>query len=120
MDKKGFNCKIIGENIRERRLKGHLTQAQLAELADISIVHLSHIENGTVNMSLKRLHAFCNIFFCTPDDILLSTSYQTEDNSGFFMEYGLTSEDQKLLKVFSLALRQWRIGEAEEANIHEV
>ena len=113
MDTKGFNSKIIGKNVKERRLKQHLTQAQLAEMADISVVHLSHIENGTVNMSLKILHTFCNIFFCTPNDILLSAGYQGEKQGGLFLEYGLSSEDKELLEDFSWILRQRHMGEAD-------
>ena len=108
MNKKDFNREIVGKNVKEKRQKEHLTQAQLAEMADLSVVHLSHIENGTVNMSLKTLNALCNIFFCTPNDILLGAGYRDEDYDKPFMEDGLNDQDHKLLEQFSRVLRQQR------------
>lgn len=116
MNKKDFNRETVGKNIKERRLKEHLTQAQLAEMADISVVHLSHIENGTVNMSLKTLNALCNIFFCTPNDILLGTSYRDESHDKPFLEYGLNPEDHKLLEGFTRVLLQQRREEQFDNN----
>lgn len=117
MNKTDFNREIVGKNIKEKRVQEHLTQAQLAEMIDISVVHLSHIENGTVNMSLKTLNALCNIFFCTPNDILLSASYHNESFDKPFLEYGLNPEDHKLIEQFTKVLRQQRREEQFE-NSH--
>ena len=45
----------IGNKIRERRRKFHITQAELAEICDISTVYMSRIENGSANPSLDIL-----------------------------------------------------------------
>ena len=66
-----MNLKNIGENVKKLRLKKGLTQAQLAEKAEISTVHMSHIETGAVAMSLDSLINICNGLETTPDSILL-------------------------------------------------
>lgn len=66
-----MNLKQIGQNIKNRRKELKLTQAQLAEKAQISVVHVSHIENGTVAMSIDSLLSICRALDATPNDILL-------------------------------------------------
>lgn len=66
-----MNLKQIGRNIKNRRKELKLTQAELAEKAQISVVHVSHIENGSVCMSLDSLLAICQALDTTPNDILL-------------------------------------------------
>lgn len=43
----------IGERIRERRRELKLTQSQLAEMIDISLTHMNHIETGSTKLSLQ-------------------------------------------------------------------
>ena len=50
-----MNNKIIGLNVKKFRKERHLTQEALAERLDISTVHMSHIEGGSVSMSLALL-----------------------------------------------------------------
>lgn len=47
-----INYAVIGRRIRKLREERNLTQAQLAELADISVTHLSHIETANTKLSL--------------------------------------------------------------------
>lgn len=44
--------KKVGERIRQARKKKHLSQADLAELVQISTSHMSDLENGKTNISL--------------------------------------------------------------------
>lgn len=53
--------KVIGGRIKEERLKKNLSQAQLAEIMDISVAYLSRVEVGRSEVSLKRLMEICNI-----------------------------------------------------------
>lgn len=46
----------IGTRIKERRLRQKLTQEQLAEKANFSMTHMSHIETGNTKLSLPALH----------------------------------------------------------------
>ncbi len=66
-----MNRTRIGANIKSRRKELRLTQADLAEMAHVSVIHISHIETGTVNMSLETLLAVCHALGVTPNDILV-------------------------------------------------
>ena len=48
-----------------------LTQAQLAELINLSNNHVSHIECGSGKMSLDTLLTLCQALNTTPNEILL-------------------------------------------------
>lgn len=65
-----MNLKQIGQNVKKRREEMHLTQAQLAELINLSNNHISHIECGSRKMSLESLLAICKALDATPNDIL--------------------------------------------------
>lgn len=50
-----INYKLIGKQIKRFRLAQNLTQEQLAELCDVSNVHISNIERGKHCISLAIL-----------------------------------------------------------------
>ena len=62
--------KNIGNRIAEVRKAHKITQAQLAEMLDVSPKHISHSECGTSSLSLKNLIDFCNHFECSLDYIV--------------------------------------------------
>ena len=66
-----MNRTRIGANVKSRRKELRLTQADLAEMAHVSVIHISHIETGAVNMSLETLLAICYALGVTPNDILM-------------------------------------------------
>lgn len=73
--------KQIGHNIQKYRKKHGYTQDQLAELLDISKVHLSHIEIGARSASLSLILSCCNVLCVTPNDLLEGAYYnQTMEN----------------------------------------
>lgn len=47
----------IGQRIRSARKAAGFSQEQLAELVDISVTHMSHIETGNTKLSLPVLAA---------------------------------------------------------------
>ena len=49
--------RIVGENVRRRRKRLKMTQAELAYLAQINTGFISEIENGKANPSVKTLDA---------------------------------------------------------------
>ena len=55
MEDQNLIYKRIGERIREVRQDKKMTQAQLANEANISLSHMSDIENGKRNISLDIL-----------------------------------------------------------------
>lgn len=64
----------IGNKLFEIRTGKNLTQAQVAELAEISDRTYADIERGNANMRAGTLISICKALNITPDDIL------TEDN----------------------------------------
>lgn len=78
-----IDYKVIGSRIKQQRLKLKMTQDTLAELADITTVYLSKIENGHVHPTLDLLDSLCSILNCDLNTVLLDSSpasnnYQNE------------------------------------------
>lgn len=61
---------MLGRRIRRYRIEKHLTQEQLAEMADVSASFLGHIERGTRVASLETLMKLCAVLEVTPNDLL--------------------------------------------------
>lgn len=60
----------IGQRIRKIRKARGYTQEMLAEMVDISVVHMSHIENGTTKLSLPVLVKMASALEVHADDLL--------------------------------------------------
>ena len=73
-----LNYKLIGVRIKNARLTNELTQEKLAELANISPQHVSHVENGGTKLSLPCLVAICNALGVTSDKMLMDSIPQAE------------------------------------------
>ena len=50
-----LDYRIIGERLKKKRKSSGLTQEEVAELVDITVVYLSKIENGHVRPTLDLL-----------------------------------------------------------------
>ncbi|MBE6638214.1 MAG: helix-turn-helix transcriptional regulator [Ruminococcaceae bacterium] len=72
-----FDFHAIGNKLYTIRRRIGLTQAEVAEEADISDRTYADIERGTVNMRMETLLRICNVLHITPDEIL------TEDSPNF-------------------------------------
>ena len=95
-----MNLRNIGENIKKIHNKKGFTQAQLAEKANISNVHMSHIETGSVAMSLDCLINISNSLNTTPDNILIGEYKITPSSSSVLIEQhlkNLTSDENCLI-----------------------
>jgi len=68
----------IGQRIRDYRVKNHYTQAQFAELIDISINFLSGIENGKKGMSQETICKLCEQFNLSADYLLFGKEEQPD------------------------------------------
>lgn len=64
--------KAFGYTVRKHREIMPLTQAQLAEKSNLSVRHISDIENGKVNPKLDTVVQLCNICKINISDLLLS------------------------------------------------
>lgn len=65
-----INLKNIGNRLKEIRKRERYTQENIAEFADISTSHYSHIENGTTKPSLNTLIRIVNVLNVSMDEVL--------------------------------------------------
>lgn len=77
---------IIGNKLLAFRKQKGLTQAEVAELAEISDRTYADIERGSTNMRMETLVSICKALNITPNQILID-----DDNS-------LMIEQEKLFK----------------------
>ncbi len=63
-------CVQLGRRIRSLREKQGLTQQQLADLADISRMHVSQLENGNREAGLRVLKALAESLSTTASQLL--------------------------------------------------
>lgn len=61
---------FIGSRIREIRLKKNMSQEKLAESANFSVTHVSHIETGSTKLSVMALIKIANALEVNADMIL--------------------------------------------------
>lgn len=67
---KELDFEQIGKKIKDIRLKKHLTQEYIANIADVNTSHISNIENNRVKVSLSTLVQICSALDTTVDYIL--------------------------------------------------
>ena len=60
----------IGKRIREIRLSKEMPQEKLAELSDISVTHMSHIETGSTKLGLPTIVQIANALEASVDELL--------------------------------------------------
>lgn len=71
-----FDFYTIGNKLFTIRKRMGLTQAEVAEKAELSTRTYADIERGSVNMRIETVLKICNVLHITPDEILT-----TEDSS---------------------------------------
>ena len=77
-----INRYALGERIYEARKRRKLTQSDLAEMVGISNTYLSHIENGSKNMSMDTFIDICNALGVTADELLMDNISCTDSRLG--------------------------------------
>ena len=65
-----MNYKALGMRIRRKRKELSITQSTLAEMADISLSFLGHIERGSRKASLETIVSLCNALQVSPNYLL--------------------------------------------------
>jgi len=63
-------CIRMGKRIRQLRRNRGMRQIDLTEKADISVTHLSDLENGRREIGLIMIHRLANAFDVHPADLL--------------------------------------------------
>lgn len=105
-----IDAKLIGNRIRIIRKKQSLTQEQLAELADISVVYVSKLEHGQRVPSLETLLEICNVLNCSMDDLLedhLNVVNPATENQIDTLLANASSADRKFLAQLLTSLRSY-------------
>jgi transcriptional regulator with XRE-family HTH domain len=69
----------IGKRIKDIRAKRNISQEYLAELADLSIAHTSHIENGSTKASLPALVRIANALEASLDELVCDSLIKAKD-----------------------------------------
>jgi len=80
MSQKIRHDSILGENIRNQRLKNKLTQDQVIAQLQLKGINISRsiysqIETGIYNIKVTELAALKDIFHCTFDDFFINVTY---------------------------------------------
>lgn len=65
-----LNYTDIGHRIRMLRKRRGMTQEQLAERTELSVIHISHIETANTKLSLPALVCIANALDVTADTLL--------------------------------------------------
>ena len=92
------NYKSIGLRIREFRMNKKLTQEKLAELTNLSVVHVSHIETANTNPSLSTLITLCNALQVTLDEVVCDSLIKSKDIYSAEMQKILADCDRETVK----------------------
>ena len=103
-----FNFSTIGDKLFSIRKRMGLTQAEVAEAAELSTRTYADIERGSVNMRIETVLKICNVLHITPDEIL------TTDNSSISakqqelwerLDSCSTKDKETALKLLSVYLK---------------
>lgn len=80
MHYKKLDQALLGKRIRECRKRKHLTQAQLAEMLNISPKFICEIERGSKGIALKNFVLLVQALEVSADYLLLGHHENTKNN----------------------------------------
>lgn len=72
---------VVGRAIAKQRIRGGLTQEDVAELLGIGNEAVSRIERGVVIPNIARLLEFAGIFGCEAAELLTEASSRPDDQA---------------------------------------
>lgn len=68
-----FDLQVIGNRLLCIRKRIGMTQAEVAEAAELSDRTYADIERGAVNMRTGTILKICGVLHITPDEVLITT-----------------------------------------------
>ena len=99
-----YDYGLMGERIRQARKARRYTQAQVAEMINMSSKNFSQLERGMTGISLSTLISLCKTLEISADYILFGIENKKQNNSISIMLSELNEEQQlyaeKLLEVY--------------------
>lgn len=102
----------IGKNIRKHRNRLGITQEILAEKINVSIPHISRMENGSAKPSLQTLVDICNALNISIDDLMQDSITATKAKASNRLDEVLagcsTEEIDMIADVVEAVLRNTR------------
>ena len=121
-----INYALIGKRIRETRKQRGLSAEELAEIADLSTVYISYIENAKRKPSLESLIKISNALEITIDELLYGnllynpTEYQTDID--LLMADCTSTEKRYIFEVLSaikniLRINDWHLSSKHNYDI---
>lgn len=87
----GVSAEILGKRLKQARSKKNYTQEYVAEKLDLSVEHLSRIENGKKNVYLHKLALWCDVLDVPIEQIL--TGAVTPANPEHNRQFGEIAQD---------------------------
>ena len=104
-----INYVDIGARIRKRRLEKRISQEQLAEMVDLSVTHMSGIENGKTKFSFKTIVRIANVLELSMDALLCGSLVQGKvamQNEFAELLAQCTPEETRIILNTTKALKQ--------------
>lgn len=94
----------VGDVLRELRNERHLTQSQIAEKLDLSVIHYSLIEQGQRKFSLEVLFKIMEVFGVNADRVLAIKPRMSQTDIFNQKLACLSKEEQEYVKNACLLL----------------
>ena len=105
----------IGKRIRYYRTLKKISQEKLAEAAELSVTHISHIETGNTKLSLPTIVKIANTLSVSVDELLCDSVDQSKaiyDNEVLAQMEDCTVDESRIIleivKAAKEALRKYR------------
>ena len=96
--------KLINSNIKELRLRHHLTQEEFAEKLGISIQGVSNIERNRYQPTADTVNRICKAFKITPAELLLVKSSANQDIIKNIVTLLTDCQPKKLKQIYDVIL----------------
>lgn len=101
-----MDFRVIGRRIQEARIAKGLTQAELAQICDVSPKHVSALENGGRSPKLETFILIANALQCDPNRLLIDVidCDGREEYEAFRDKFALlpAAEQRRLLKIIDV------------------
>jgi transcriptional regulator with XRE-family HTH domain len=74
-----LDYKDLGARVKQERQRQKMSQERLAELTNLSMTHMSHIETGNTRLSLPALHKIAWALGVTMDELSCDSIAQAKE-----------------------------------------
>lgn len=99
--------KEIGKRVHDFRTEHHYTQAQFAEMMDVSVNFLSEIENGKKGMSQDTICRLCSYFGISADYLLFGAASKHVSSQNLVeIAASLNTQDLELVIEYLSSLKK--------------